>query len=285
MSYEDSWRRFAAWCVRAELSALPASSETVALWATSMLVAGLKVTTVALRISGVVHWHRKAGYSSPSGPEVRKLLNGARRLRRETPRQKRALTVEQLRRVSRALDAQTAMGLRDRAVFVLGFAGAFRRSELSALDLADVSFVSKGLLIHLRGSKTDPLGRGRDVGIAAGDCAATCPVRTLRAWLDRRGARPGAMFVAIHTGDQITKRRIGPNGIVDIIKRGVERIGLDGHNYAGHSLRSGCITAAAENGASELAIMQRSGHKSVQMVHRYVRPVTAFSVNPLAALL
>lgn len=284
-SYTDSWQRFKKWCEETGSDPLPATSETVALWATSMLRRGQRVTTVANRISGVAYEHKKAGYPSPNGPAVRAVLTGARRLRHETFNQKRPLTLNELWRMSRVCDTTTAIGLRDRAIIVLGFAGAFRRSELAALDMADIEFVPKGLLVHLRQSKTDQVGRGRDVGIFRGENPDTCPVRTVRAWLQCRGMEPGPLFLAIGHRTGMTRKRMRPHGIVEAIKRAVERIGLDAHVYAGHSLRSGYCTAAAENGASEMAIMQRTGHKSVEMVHRYVRPVSAFAINPLAGRL
>jgi site-specific recombinase XerD len=213
-SYADSFRRFERWCESMARNPLPASSETLALWATSMLTAGLKVSTVELRISGVLHRHREAGLRSPLTSEVRRILNGARRLRREVPNQKCALTVEQLWRISRLMDTGTARGLRDRAIVVLGFAGAFRRSELAGLDLADVAFVPKGLLVHLRFSKTDQMGRGRDVGIFRAERPDVCPVRCLQAWLEARGHQPGPLFVTIDPNGEITDRRLGHESVV-----------------------------------------------------------------------
>ncbi len=284
-SYEDSWQRFLSWCALTSREPLPATGETVALWATSMLKDGLRVTTVETRLSGVGYRHKKAGYDSPIGPEVRAVLVGARRLRRESPRQKRALTPEQLWKIARVLPVDTPRGLRDRALIVLGFAGAFRRSELRFLDVEDITFVRQGLLVHLRFSKTDQIGVGRSVGIFRGVWEDTCPVRAVRAWLDCRGRQPGPLFVAVIGHGTITNNRLSCDAIALSIKRGVRAIGLNPHLYSGHSLRSGFVTAAAENGANELAIMQRTGHKSVQMVHRYFRPVTAFAVNPLANVL
>jgi integrase len=283
-AYAEAWKCFGGWCQEAGRCVLPASVETVVLWVTSMLSAGLKVSTVDLRITGISHYHKEAGFPPPLGPEVRRVVNGARRLRHETPSQKRPLTVEQLWKISRIMD-ESARGVRDRALMVLGFAGAFRRSELSLLNVGDVAWTPKGLLVHLRWSKTDQDGRGRDVGVFRGDRADTCPVRTLQAWLARRGGQPGPLFVAVTQADTVTARRMSTESVAMRIKRAVRSIGLDAHLYAGHSLRSGYCTAAAENGATEISIMQRTGHKTVEMVHRYVRPVTAFSVNPLAGLL
>lgn len=153
------------------------------------------------------------------------------------------------------------------------------------LDVEDVRFAPKGLLVQLRHSKTDQLGRGRQVGIDRGDKPDTCPVRTLKAWITCRGEQPGPLFLKVQASGDISHERLGPEGIARAIKRGVKRIGLNAHLYAGHSLRSGFVTAAAENGASELAIMKRTGHRSVEMVHRYFRPLEAFSTNPLQNLL
>ena len=154
-SYSAAWKVFEKWCKSASREPLPASPETVSLWVASMLSAGLRVSTVDLRITGISHFHKEAGYPPPLGPEVRRVVNGARRLRHETPCQKRALTPKQIWKISRLMDEKTARGLRDRALIVLGFAGAFRRSELAALTVGDVTFTQKGLLARLRWSKTD----------------------------------------------------------------------------------------------------------------------------------
>jgi integrase len=283
-SYNDGWRRFQQWCDYSNRSSLPAAAETVALWATSMLHEGLRISSVAAWVAAVAHFHREAGLSLEVG-EVRRVMNGARRIRSETPQGKRAVTIQELWKMSRLMNAATLRGARNRAIIVVGFAGAFRRSELAGLDIADVFFVPKGLLIRLRHSKTDQEWRGREVGIFRGENADTCPVRTLQAWLRWRGNQPGPLFFRVTNGDTLRAERIGGEGVADVVKRAVASLGLDPHLYAGHSLRAGYVTAAAENGSSEIAIMQRTGHKTVEMVHRYFRPVTAFAVNPLAGRL
>lgn len=288
-AYKDSWQRFEAWTKGAGRTPMPASADTLSLWAVSMLAAGLRVATVEARLSGVAYAHRQAGLKSPICPEVRRVLNGARRIRRENTLQKRALTVGQLWKIARVIDTSTVSGIRDRALIVFGFAGAFRRSELSSLDLADVTFTPKGVLVHLRWSKTDQFGKGRDIGLWRGENADTCPVRTLQAWIKCRGNQPGPLFYLIQrrsrSGDIMTDRRQSPDNCVQAIKRSIALIGLDAHQYGGHSLRSGYVTAAVENGASTVAIMQQTGHKSVIMVHTYMRPVTAFGANALAGKL
>lgn len=284
-AYKDSYMRFCAWCLTADREPLPASADSLSLWAVSMLSSGLRVATVEARLSGVAHAHKEAGLKSPIAEEVRRVLVGARRVRKENTLQKRALTVGELWKITRVIDCTTSTGLRDRALIVFGFAGAFRRSELSSLDLADVTFAPKGLLVHLRWSKTDQMGKGRNIGLWRGENADTCPVRTMQAWLKRRGMQPGPLFYCILKGDTMTDRRLSADNCVRAVKNAIAGIGLDSHQYGGHSLRSGYVTAAAENGASTMAIMQQTGHKSIAMVHRYMRPVTAFGANALAGKL
>jgi integrase len=285
-SYTQGWNRFIKWCEAEELPSLPATENTISLWVTSLLMDGLKTTTVAAWIAGIIHYHRESRQPSPCGPSVRRIITGARRLRREQPEGKRAISVLELWKISRLMNPKTAAGARNRALMVLGFAGAFRRSELSGLDLRDVQFVPKGLMVTLRWSKTDQTGEGRLVGIFRGDNPDTCPVRILQWWIDFRGNQPGPLFPSITAGGSILySHRLMGDGVVQVIKRGVRSIGLDPHFYAGHSLRAGFVTAAALNGATEMAVMARTGHKTSRMLHRYFRPVAAFAVNPLAGKL
>ena len=283
-SYRDSWKRFEKKCHELNREFLPASEETIALWITACLHDGLRINTIECRLCGVVFYHKQLGYPSPLGPRVRKVLNGAKRTKKEQPHPKKPLSASQILRMSRALDPQHLRDARDKAILVLGFAGAFRRSELAALDLADVEFVSQGLLVEIRSSKTDQFGHGRIVGIFRGEKSDTDPVRCLRAWLTHRGNGPGPLFCRVNrTGEEIQPgRRMHPETLVKAIKRAGRLAGLNPHLYAGHSLRSGYCTEAAANGATEMAIMLRTGHRSAEMVHRYVRPLSAFATNPLA---
>jgi integrase len=215
------------------------------------------------------------------------MLSGARRTRLEVPKQKRPVSVSQLRRISAKLDTGEPLEVRDRAIFVLGFAGAFRCSELRNLNLEDVEFVADGLLVQLRRSKTDQEGEGRSVPIFRGKHADTCPVRVLERWLTVRGRGPGPLFVPTRGGNRanFTDGHMSRETMAQAMRRGFDRAGLDRRLYSGHSLRAGYVTAAAENGATALAIMRQTGHRSAEMVLRYFRPVEAFRKNPLEILL
>ena len=154
---------------------------------------------------------------------------------------------------------------------MLGFAGAFRRSELVGLDIADCAFGKDGLTVNLRRSKTDQDGAGRKVGIPYGANPETCPVRIVQAWLAEAGADTGPLFRSISRHGQVQARRLSGIDVARIVKKLAVRAGLDPAKYAGHSLRAGHATSVAIAGASERLIMWQTGHRSVQMVRRYIR--------------
>jgi integrase len=176
------------------------------------------------------------------------------------------------------------IGLRDRALILLGFAGAFRRSELTGLDVTDCSFGKDGLTITLRRSKTDQEAVGRKIGIPYGSNPETCPVRVLQSWLETVGMASGPVFRPINRHGKVRQSRLAPADVARIVKKLALRAGLDPAKYAGHSLRAGHATAAAVAGASERSIMNQTGHRSVQMVRRYIRDGSLFRENSAGKL-
>jgi integrase len=174
-------------------------------------------------------------------------------------------------------------GLRDRAVLLLGFAGAFRRSELVALDVADITEAKTGLLIKIRRSKTDQEGEGITIAIAKGDVA--CPARALREWLDAAGIETGPIFRAINKGGTVATDRLTGRSVANIVKAYAGRAGFDASTFSGHSLRSGFLTSAAANGASIFKMMDVSRHKSVDTLRGYVRDAELFKDHAGAGLL
>jgi integrase len=167
---------------------------------------------------------------------------------------------------------------------LLGFAGAFRRSELVGLDVEDCSFGKDGLTVTLRRSKTDQDGAGRKIGIPYGSNPETCPVRTFQAWIEQAGIAGGPLFRSINRHGQVQPGRLSGIDVARIVKKLAERAGLDAAKYAGHSLRAGHATAAAISGASERSIMNQTGHRSVQMVRRYIRDGSLFRENSAGKL-
>jgi integrase len=155
---------------------------------------------------------------------------------------------------------------------------------LAGLDVADLRFERRGVVAHVRRSKTDPEGDGRELGVHRAGQAELCPVRALRAWLKARGAWAGPVFCAIdpnHPDGELRRERLHPDAISQVVKRAAAAAGLDPRRIGGHSLRAGCATAAGAAGASDIAIMRRTGHRSLAMVGRYIRPASVFALDPL----
>jgi len=157
-----------------------------------------------------------------------------------------------------------------------GFAGGFRRSELAALRVEDLETTAEGFIARLRRSKTDQEGQGRAVALPYGSDSATCPVRAVRAWLEQAGITSGPLFRAIGRPGLVRERPLHADSVGYLVKRAVERAGLESAGYAGHSLRAGLATQAAMNGASEWAIMKQTGHRSLATVRKYIREGSLF---------
>jgi site-specific recombinase XerD len=174
-------------------------------------------------------------------------------------------------------------GLRDRALLLLGFAGAFRRSELVALDVADIAETETGLLVMFRRSKTDQDGEGVTIAIARGDVA--CPARALREWLDAASIEVGPIFRSINKAGTVSGERLTDRSVATIVKVYAGRAGFDANLFSGHSLRSGFLTSAAANGASIFKMMDVSRHKSVDTLRGYVRDAELFKDHAGAGLL
>jgi integrase len=275
-AYRSDWADFAGWCDRAGLPALPAQPATVGAYLSDR-AGTLKVATLTRRIAAITAAHRMAGQGFDGGhPAIARVLGGIRRRFGSAQDAKTALLTEELRRVVRALPAPGSpkglAGMRDKAILLVGFAGAFRRSELVAIDLSDLSLSSAGLVITIRRSKTDQEGAGRSVGIPrARKASPTCPVAALESWLaaSRIQSDPGPVFRAIDHGK--VAGRLSGHAVAEIVKRAVQRIGLDPAKFAGHSLRSGFATSAARGGADLAFIMQQTGHKNADVARRYVQ--------------
>jgi integrase len=205
-------------------------------------------------------------------------MKGIRRTLGTAPAQKSPTLIEDIRAMVQATDAGL-IGLRDRALILLGFAGAFRRSELVGLEVADCSFAKDGLTVNLRRSKTDQDGAGRKVGIPYGGNPETCPVRNVQTWIGEAAITDGTLFRSINRHGQVRARGLGGIDVARVVKKLAERAGLDAAKYAGHSLRAGHATSAAIAGASERSIMNQTGHRSTAMVRRYIRDGSLFREN------
>jgi integrase len=245
------------------------------------------VGTIRRRVSSINAAHLAAGLGSPCDGSVREVLAGlARKLGTAPRRAKAALSADELRKLLRATDDDGPRGCRDRALLVLGFASGLRRSDLVRLDLADVSIKREGLVLRISRSKTDQAGAGRLLGVHRGRRRSTCPVMVLERWILERGEWPGPLFCQLsNPGDAILRKRMTGESVGDLVQAAAKRAGLDWRRYGAHSLRAGCATAAAAAGASDVAIMTRTGHASAAMLRRYVRPSRLFAIDPLRGVL
>jgi integrase len=210
-------------------------------------------------------------------------MKGIRRTKGVAPAQKSAALTDDIRAMVEATDSGL-IGMRDRALILLGFAGAFRRSELVGLSVEDCEFGNDGLTVTLRRSKTDQTGAGRKIGVPYGSNPETCPVRTLQLWIEQVAITGGLLFRSITRHGQIRSGGLSGGDVARVVKKLAERAGLDPAKYAGHSLRAGHATSAAIAGASERSIMNQTGHRSVQMVRRYIRDGSLFRENSAGKL-
>jgi integrase len=283
-AYRAQWSAFTSWCAQHELEPLPAAPETVAIYLSARAQQGRKVSTLAQALAAISQAHQFAGHESPRGHRaVREAFKGIRRTHGSAPSQKLPLFDVQLRAIVKALPA-TLGGARDRALLLVGFAGAFRRTELVALNVEDVAFGNEGLTITLRRSKTDQEAQGRKVGLPYGSAAASCPVRALQAWLELAHISKGPLFRSVDRHGNIGGA-LPARDVARVVKRSARAVGLEPAKLAGHSLRAGLATSAAKAGKAAHAIMKQTGHRSVAMVQRYIRDAELFSDNAAAGLL
>ena len=281
--YRADWADFSAWCDARGLRSIPAAADAVAGYIAEC-AGHLKPGSIQRRLNAIAEAHKAAGLESPTHAGlVRNTFKGIRRTLGTAPAQKSPALTEEIRRMVEATDAGL-IGTRDRALILLGFAGAFRRSELVGLDVEDCAFTREGLTVLLRRSKTDQEGQGRKVGIPYGACPDTCPVRSTQEWLEQAGISRGPLFRSINRHGHVQEGRLAGLDVARIVKKLALRAGLEPAKYAGHSLRAGHATSAAMAGASERSIMQQTGHRSVAMVRRYIREGSLFRENSAAKL-
>lgn len=278
ISYASDMNHFKTWCNKVGAIPIPASPETVALYV-SALADGLndepakKPSTIARRLSAINAAHKDANLTLPASmrnPVISRVIEGIRRTKGMAPAAKKPLVRDDILKVLPTLHPPI-IAARDKALLLIGFASGMRRSELAALDVADVLPKKHGLTILIRKSKRDQTMVGRKVEIPNGESAETCPVRALQRWFEIAGISSGKVFRNVdnrgNVGESLDKSSIGR-----IIHRLVKRAGYkDPENYAGHSLRAGFVTAASAGGASDRQIMRQTGHKSREMIDRYSR--------------
>ncbi|MEL7361277.1 MAG: site-specific integrase [Bacteroidota bacterium] len=300
-AYRADWADFTAWCQDRGLQALPATCEIVTLYIAALATPdddcpGLKPATLSRRLAAISQAHKLAGHESPalrSKEPLHSVWAGIVRTQGVAPdRVAPALTpdvvamVEALPTMSGPAGAWelTTAAKRDRALLLVGFAGALRRSELAGLTVTDVAFGAEGLRLRLRRSKTDQEGAGAVLGLHYGERPLTCPVRALQDWIRHASIETGSVFRSVDRHGNVGDRALDAGSVARIVKRCAARAGLDPKAYSGHSLRAGFATQAARAGAHERAIMRHTRHKSERVLRMYIREGQLFDENPTDAL-
>jgi len=280
-AYRSDWDHFERWCAAMRVPSMPATPYIVALYIAAIAQGGWndekpkKAATITRRLAAINAQHKRQSRFLPASqkyPEISLVLQGI--LRTEGTRQaaKRPITV---RMTQKMLDHETVplAVARDKVILLFGLAGAFRRSELAAVDMEHLRFHSQGMTVTIPFSKTDQTGRGREVEIPYGAAPATCPVLAVRNWIAAAAidGKSGPLLRAVDRHGCVSGKRMNPASIAYLIKKLAAAAGYDEKEYSGHSLRSGFVTAAAAGGATDRQIMRQTGHKSQKMIDRYSR--------------
>ena len=281
-AYASDWRDFSAWCAGRGAISLPASPAIVCAYLSWLAQGGKRASTIGRRVAAIAHAHAQAGVKpSPTADEtVKTVMKGIRRTIGAASTPKLPATAEIVTRMLSSCDDRL-LGRRDRALLALGFAGAFRRSELAALEVADLVEVDDGYRVLIRRSKGDQEGQGQEVAIPRG--YRLRPVEAVKAWLMAAEIVEGRLFRAVANG-RVTEA-LSAYSIALAVKRRLRHAGIDPAAYAGHSLRSGFLTSAAESGASIWKMAAHSRHRSLDTLRGYVRNVEMFREHAGAAFL
>lgn len=280
-AYAGAWAEFEQFCRERGYPALPTPPQAVIDYVTALAEAGQKAATIQVKLAAIGFMHESAELANPvKSPQVRVTMSGIRRTIGTAARRKAPVTLDDLRAMVRAT-GDDLRGLRDRALLLVGWAGAFRRSELAGLDVEDIH-VNGVLKVHLKRSKTDQEGAG-SVKVIPATGGDLCPIAALRAWLDAASIRSGAVFRSIDRWGHVRGARLTDRDIARIVKRIAEAAGLDPRQFSGHSLRAGFITQAASAGVPEWKIQEVSGHKSAQVLRRYIRDAGVGQMDAIRA--
>ena len=286
-AYQSDFRIFESWCAAHGLSSLPSAPQTIALYIASCVVARLAPATIARRLASISKAHQAAGFEdSPASTKhfvVGEVLKGARRTLGVAQKCKDPLLLNDICRLL-ASCPKNLLGLRDRALILIGFAGAFRRSELCAMTVSDLCFSDSGLVISVPRSKADQEQAGDKVALPFGEHEDTCPIKALREWLAKAKVTEGSAFRGVDRHGHVAATGLHRDSIAAIFKSAAARGGMNATNIAGHSVRAGMATQAALNGSSERAIAKTTRHKSRRVLRRYIRPGEMFRENASASL-
>lgn len=282
-AYEADWTDFFDWCKHNQLTALPAESETIVNYIND-LADHAKSNTVSRRLSAISENHIAAGFVSDNPATsglVKNALNAIRREKGTLQKGKTPLLIEDLLEIAALFDTTDIVGIRDKALLFLGFAGAFRRSELVHIQVQELTFTREGLVIFIKNSKGDQLGEGNYIAIPYSSKPKICTVSAVKEWLIISNITNGPLFRPLTKNHKIRDTQLSDKSVALIVKKYIDLLGFDSSEFAGHSLRRGFATSAAQHNVNEREIMQQTRHKSEKMVRRYIEQGNMFKNNAL----
>ena len=271
-AYQSDYKDFGAFCAKNGFQSLPTQPKILALYLTHLSTSS-KYSTLKRRLASISVIHKiKGHYIDTKHPVIIENLMGIKRSKGSNQKSKKPILINDLKLIIKAItqsNENEIRKIRDRAIILIGFSGGFRRSELVNIEYEDVEFVEEGVKIFVKRSKTDQSGEGMTKAIPYFNNKEFCPVNSLKNWINSINSKQGKIF------------DISDKGVALIIKKYATLAGLDSYKYAGHSLRSGFATSTAESGAEERDIMAMTGHKTTQMVRRYIIEANLFKNNAL----
>ena len=287
-AYKSDFNDFGLFCAQNNFKSLPTEPKIVSLYLTHLSSRNVKMSTLKRRLVsiGVIH-KLKGHYLDTKHPSIIENIMGIKRRKGSIQIGKKPLLINSLKTIINVIDdnkKEEIKKLRDRSILLIGFSGGFRRNEIVSLDYDDLDFVTEGLRINLKKSKTDQFGEGTVKGIPYFDNSHYCPVLSLKKWIEISNIRKGPLFRRFSKGSKLTENRLSDQTIALLIKKYLKLAGIESKNYSGHSLRSGFATSAAESGAEERSIMAMTGHKSTEMVRRYIKEANLFKNNALTKI-
>ena len=287
-AYKSDFNDFGLFCVQNGFRSLPSEPKIVSLYLTHLSSKDVKMSTLKRRLVsiGVIH-KLKGHYLDTKHPLIIENIMGIKRRKGSNQLGKKPLLINNLKQIINVIDSKKIeenKKFRDRSIILIGFSGGFRRNEIVSLDYEDLDFVSEGLKINLKRSKTDQFGEGFTKGLPYFDNSQYCPVVSIQKWIEISKINSGALFRKFNKGSNLSNSRLTDQTVALLIKKYLKDAGIDSKNYSGHSLRSGFATSAAESGAEERSIMAMTGHKSTEMVRRYIKEANLFKNNALSKI-
>ena len=283
-AYKSDFKDFGAFCVKHGFKSLPSEPKIVSIYLTH-LSKDSKISTLRRRLVSISMVHKLKGlYLDTKHPIIIENLMGIKRVKGSIQKGKKPILINHLKSIINVIDEfkeDEIKRLRDRSIILIGFSGGFRRNEIVSLDYDDLDFVVEGLKIKIKRSKTDQFSEGSIKALPYFTNSKYCPVISIKKWLETSKIQSGSLFRRFIKGSKISTNRLTDQTVALLIKKYLKLAGIDSKNYSGHSLRSGFATSAAEFGAEERSIMSMTGHKSTEMVRRYIREANLFKNNAL----